>query len=93
MNVNNIAWSDPPTELIKAIKPEWLAAMRATLSSFAEIPDEEWEKAILNLRHLHLKRNEYFIRAESVPDTMAYIVFGIFRVFFIAESGEEKILV
>jgi CRP-like cAMP-binding protein len=78
---------------MKQIKPEWLASMRATLGSFAEIPDEEWEKAILHLRHLHLKKNEYFIRAGSVPDKMAYIVFGIFRVFFVTESGGEKVLV
>ena len=77
---------------MKQIKPEWLASMRATLGSFAEIPDEEAEKAILHLRHLHLKKNEYFIRAGSVPDKMAYIVCGIFRVFFVTESGEEKVL-
>jgi CRP-like cAMP-binding protein len=77
---------------MKQIKPEWLAAMRATLGSFAEIPDEEWQKAIPHLRHLHLKKNEYFTRAGSVPDKMAYIVSGIFRVFYVTEPGEEKVL-
>ncbi|MGA2959308.1 MAG: Crp/Fnr family transcriptional regulator [Thermodesulfobacteriota bacterium] len=77
---------------MKQIKPEWLAIVRAALGSFAGIPDEEWEKAILNLRHLRLKKNEYFIRVGSVPDKMACIVSGIFRVFYVTESGEEKIL-
>lgn len=66
--------------------------MRATLGSFAEIPDEEWAKAVLTLRHIHLKKNEYFIRAGATPDKMACIVSGIFRVFYVTESGEERIL-
>jgi CRP-like cAMP-binding protein len=77
---------------MKHIKPEWLAIMRAELSSFAEIPDAEWGKAVLNLRHLHLRRNDYFIQAGSIPDKMACIVSGIFRVFYITQSGEEKTL-
>jgi CRP-like cAMP-binding protein len=77
---------------MKPIKPEWLAVLRAALGSFAEIPEEEWTKAVLNLRHLHLKKNAYFIQAGSVPDKMACIVSGIFRVFYVTKSGEEKIL-
>jgi len=67
--------------------------VRAALSAFAEIPDEEWESATRTLRHRHLRKNEHFIRAGSVPDTMAFIVKGIFRVFSITESGEERTLV
>jgi len=77
---------------MKKIKPEWLTTARAALDSFAEIPNEEWEKAILNLRHIHLKKNEYFIQAGSFPDKIACIVSGIFRVFYNTESGKEKIL-
>ncbi len=77
---------------MKPIKPEWLALVRTALDSFAEIPEDEWEKAILNLRHVHLKKNEYFVRIGAVPDKMAYIVSGVFRVFYVTESGEEKTL-
>jgi CRP-like cAMP-binding protein len=77
---------------VKQIKPEWLAAVRAALTALAEIPDEEWEKASRNLRHLHLKKNEYFIRTGDLPDKMACIVSGIFRVYYLTERGEEKIL-
>lgn len=77
---------------MKQIKPEWLAIVRAALSSFAEIPDAEWEKMSPTLRHVHLKKNEYFIRSGSVPDKMACIVSGIFRVFYNTGSGDEKIL-
>jgi CRP-like cAMP-binding protein len=77
---------------MKHIKPEWLAAVRNALAAFAEIPDEEWEKAASDLRHLHLKKGDYFIRAGAVPDKMACIVSGIFRVFYITRTGEERIL-
>jgi CRP-like cAMP-binding protein len=77
---------------MKPIKPQWLAIVRDTLGSFAEIPDDEWAKAALNLKHLHLKKNEFFIQAGSLPDKMACIVSGIFRVVYVTESGEEKVL-
>jgi CRP-like cAMP-binding protein len=77
---------------MKRIRPEWLAVVRAALSAFAEIPDEEWEKAASNLRHLHLKKGEYFIRAGAVPDKMACIVSGIFRIFYATSSGAERTL-
>src|SRR5208337_2667863 len=77
---------------MKHIKSEWLAVVRAALSAFAEIPDEEWEKAASNLRHLHLEKGEYFIRAGAVPDKMACIVSGIFRIFYASPSGEERTL-
>ncbi len=77
---------------MKPIKPEWLTLVHRVLSSFAEIPDDEWDRGVLTLRHLHLRKNEYFIRAGAVPDKMAFIVSGIFRVFYVAESGEERIL-
>lgn len=62
------------------------------LSSFAEIPAEEWEKAKSSLTPLQLKRNEYFIRSGESPDKIACIVSGIFRVFYVTEGGDERIL-
>jgi CRP-like cAMP-binding protein len=77
---------------MKPIRPEWLVLVRAALGAFAEIPEAEWTKAVLTIKHLHLKKNVYFIRSGAVPDKMACIVSGIFRVFYLNESGEEKIL-
>ncbi|HUJ70166.1 MAG TPA: Crp/Fnr family transcriptional regulator [Syntrophorhabdales bacterium] len=74
------------------IKPEWLALVHAALSAFAEIPAEEWERACSSLRHLHLKKGEYFIRSGDVPDKMACIVSGIFRIFYTSPAGEERTL-
>ncbi len=75
------------------IKPEWLAIVRDALGSFAEIPDQEWEKVSRSFRHLHLRKNEFFIREGAKPDKMACIVRGIFRVYYVTQAGEERILV
>lgn len=77
---------------MKHIKPQWLSIVRSALGAFAEIPEAEWTKALLNLKHLHLKKNDYFIQAGAIPDKMGCIVSGIFRVFYVTEAGEEKIL-
>jgi CRP-like cAMP-binding protein len=79
--------------MMKKIEQRWLDMVYSVLSKFAEIPPEEWEKGISKSRHLHLKKDEYFVRAGSIPDKMAFIISGIFRVFYITEAGEEKILV
>jgi len=79
--------------MMKNIEQKWLNMVYSVLSNFAEIPPEEWEKGISKRRYLHLKKNEYFVKEGSIPDKMAFIVSGIFRVFYITEAGEEKILV
>ena len=79
--------------MMKNIEQKWLDMVYSVLSNFAEIPPEEWEKGISKGRYLHLKKNEYFVKEGSIPDKMAFIVSGIFRVFYITEAGEEKILV
>jgi len=74
------------------IKPEWPALVRDALSAFAEIPEEEWEKARSSFRHMHVKKGEYFIRSGALPDKMACIVSGIFRIFYTSPAGEERTL-
>ncbi|MBU2513569.1 Crp/Fnr family transcriptional regulator [bacterium] len=66
--------------------------MHDTLVYYGDLPISEWQKAIGLLNLLHLKKNEYFIRQGASPDRLALIVSGIFRVFCITESGDEKTL-
>jgi CRP-like cAMP-binding protein len=40
-----------------------------------------------------IKKNEYFIKAGDIPDKLAFIFRGIFRVFYLSESGNEHSLV
>ncbi len=71
----------------------WLRQMHTALSKYARIPDDEWSRAQEKLRILKIKKNGYFIHAGDVPDKLAFIVTGIFRVFYTTESGTERILV
>jgi CRP-like cAMP-binding protein len=78
---------------MSSINRSWLELFHKTLSSFTDIPQSELVKGIERLKHLHLNKNDYFVRTGDIPDKMAFIVKGIFRVFYIAENGDEKILV
>jgi CRP-like cAMP-binding protein len=62
------------------------------LEEYAEIPEEEWRKAAGSLETVMLDKNEYFVRQGDLPDRMGIIFDGVFRVFCITESGDEKIL-
>ena len=75
------------------IKEEWKSFFYKTLIAFGEIPESELKKGLVYLKHLHLLKNEYFIKAGDIPDKMAFIASGIFRVFYITENGDEKTLV
>ncbi|MBI9077897.1 MAG: Crp/Fnr family transcriptional regulator [Desulfatibacillum sp.] len=63
-----------------------------TLSQYGKIPIPEWEKACSLLKTRHVAKNEYIIRQGDKPDSMAFILSGIFRVFCNTEDGDEKTL-
>lgn len=74
------------------IDEDWLRQLYGTLSKFVKIPEDEWNKLLTKLHFLKLKKNEYFINVGDIPDKMAFIISGIFRVFYNTESGAERIL-
>jgi len=71
----------------------YLDRMRSELRKYAVVPDTELEKILPMLKLMEIKRNQYFINIDDLPDKMAFVISGIFRVFCISKSGEEKILV
>jgi CRP-like cAMP-binding protein len=71
----------------------WLKQMYTALCKYTLIPDDEWSKAQEKLQFLEIKKNDYFIHAGDVPDKLAFIIIGIFRVFYTTELGIERILV
>lgn len=75
------------------IEKTWLKQMYTTLSEYAQIPEHEWNKTLGKLYSLKIKKNDYFINTGDVPDKLAFILSGIFRVFYTTESGVERILV
>lgn len=68
------------------------AFMLQTLQRYADIPRTEWEKMVGIHRDLYLEKNAFFIRQGDRSDHLAFIFSGIFRVFCITESGDEKTL-
>jgi len=69
-----------------------LAFMQQTIHQYTEIPLPEWEKLAGMLNPLHLEKNVFFVRQEDKPLHLAFIISGIFRIFCITESGDEKTL-
>jgi len=59
---------------------------------YTHIPTSEWKKIKACLKPLDLDENEFFIMQGDMPDRFAFIISGIFRVFCITESGDEKTL-
>ena len=75
----------------KGVDPEWIARFHSTMREFADFPDEEWEKAITQFAHVRIPKDGFFLRAGDVPDKLAFIASGVFRVFFVTENGDERI--
>lgn len=57
------------------------------------IPKDEWEKVKSRISVLRLKKGDYLIRENEVPDKIAFISSGIMRYFCTNSSGEEKTIV
>jgi CRP-like cAMP-binding protein len=77
------------------VEEKWLKQAFTALHEFAPVPvpEDEWQKSIKNLRALSINKNEYFIKAGDIPDKLAFILKGMFRVFYLSESGDENTLV
>jgi CRP-like cAMP-binding protein len=73
------------------MNPEYGYLLRY-LEKFAHIPAPEWQKMTGLFTPLHVDKNEYFIRQGDPPERLAIIVSGIFRVYCITESGDDKTL-
>ena len=89
----NVKHHTGETKMILSIEKLWETRLYATLSEYTHIPELEWEKLLMQLRCVKLKKGEFFINVGDMPDKLAFIVSGIFRVFYTTESGDEKILV
>jgi CRP-like cAMP-binding protein len=76
-----------------SIEKAWLSALYDTLNAFTLIPENQWNLLLSKMHTLKLKKNEYFIKVGDVPDKLAFIIAGIFRVFYTTEAGVERILV
>lgn len=75
------------------LKSEWIENLHDTLGSFADIPAKEWERALPGFDCARIPKDGFFVRAGDVPERLAFIAKGLFRVVFVSEKGDEKTLV
>lgn len=80
----------PMTDKIEA---KWMDQFKRTLNSFTDVPEHAWNAMSAQLKYLKIKKDGYFVKSGDTPDKLAFIASGVFRVFFISESGDERTLV
>ncbi len=76
----------------KEIKQSWIDYLYQIITDL-RIPEKEWLKFKSYLSVLHLEKNEYLVSEGDVPRKMAFVISGIFRAFYLTESGDEKTIV
>ncbi len=74
------------------IDPVHLERFRATLEHFTPIPEGDWAAAIPRLSHVTIPKGGYFLREGDVPVKLAFIASGLFRMYFITDRGDERVM-
>lgn len=64
----------------------------SVLEGITEIPREEKSKIENKIKVLRINKDEHFVRQGDRPERLALISSGIFRVYCLTESGDEKTL-
>ncbi|NOT04049.1 MAG: Crp/Fnr family transcriptional regulator [Anaerolineales bacterium] len=59
------------------------------LQSITDIPNAEVEKVLGIFRVSKLQKNRFLVSAGEVPTTLAFVVSGILRLYYISDSGFE----
>ncbi len=70
----------------------WKDKLHLELFKYGAIPDKEWSKLIKMVKLLRLRKYNHFVKIGDVPDKLGLIISGLFRIYFITEQGDEKIL-
>lgn len=69
-----------------------LARLRGTLAQFADIPGDEWNALKNRLARVTIPKGGHFLRAGDVPDKLSFVASGLFRVYFVTERGDERVM-
>ncbi|MDK2867566.1 MAG: hypothetical protein PWP51_2410 [Clostridiales bacterium] len=75
------------------IKSEWIEILLNVLQELAEIPEAEVERFVCKLKVASVAKNEHFIAVGERTDKVAFIAEGLFRVYYLSDSGKENCLV
>jgi len=59
------------------------------LQKLTAIPDYEIQPVVSLFQPLDLRKNEHFVEAGQTSTTLAFVVHGVMRLYYISEAGEE----
>ena len=75
------------------MEKEWIMKLLNALCELTDIPEKEKTNLIKRLHYKKINKNDHFIMAGERPDKMAFVAEGLFRVYYIADSGKDTCLV
>ena len=76
-----------------AIDKRTLDEVHHALNAFSPVTKEAWEELSKGYREKNVRANDLLIREGDLPADMAYIVTGLFRVYYVADSLDERVMV
>jgi len=76
-----------------AVDEGTLDEVRKALNAFSPVTKKAWEELSLRYRERLVRADELFIREGDAPSDIAFIVSGLFRVYYLADSLDERVMV
>ena len=72
----------------------YLDRVRQELLKYGPVPDAEWQEINrVPFELIRFNKGQHFVKIGDIPDKMGFIWSGLFRVFYLTEQGDERILV
>lgn len=63
------------------------------LCEYSPVPAAEWDELKPQIRYRQMKPNEILVNVGEKPKDLHFIVSGLFRIYYTAETGAERTLV
>jgi len=73
------------------LSEDYFARLSTVLNRHTAIPPEEFDKLINITRLIQVKKDDYFTRAGEDCPWLGFIIKGVFRCFYLDETGTEYI--
>ncbi|MBN1501359.1 MAG: Crp/Fnr family transcriptional regulator [Spirochaetes bacterium] len=71
------------------MKKNYLQELADSMNFLSGIPRDELRKLFKRKKIICLKKDEYFLMAGEIPDSLGFNISGLLRLFYIDENGNE----
>ncbi len=68
---------------------DYIMQLSKALNDLTNIPDDEFKKLINITQPVKIKKEGYFIRAGEIQPGLGFIVSGVFRCYYVDDTGAE----